>query len=931
MGFHVDEPLWFLALVPAGLMVFMMWRSKIVVSKGRKRVLLTLRTLVTVLIISALAGVHILWPVEDLAAVFVGDLSESTGHEHDDMLEAVNQAIKEKASRDRIGVITAGTEAKVERPLTNRSNALTDFQTSVNPDHSNLASGLRLAGGLFSEKGTGRVVLMSDGNENIGDVKREARLLKRQGYVVDVLPFSARRSMDVAISSFDVPQTVYAGEKASLSLTLSSNTKSDSRVRIYQDNELILDETIPIDSGMNQYSFDHLIKQAGFHTYRAEVVTEGDQIGENNQLHAFTDAQGLPKVLIVEGRQGAAANAEDALQSSALAVEVTKPELLPTKLSAYLNYKSIILSNVPATALSTKQMTLIQKAVRDFGVGLIMTGGDESFGLGGYFQTPIEKALPVYMDIKGKKQMPSLGLMTVIDKSGSMGGMKISLAREAAARSVELLRPKDTLGVIAFDARARQIVKTGPIEDKQEIMDKIRSITASGGTNIFGPLSKAYEQIKPLKLQRKHIILLTDGHSATQMDYLKMIKNAKENQITISTIAVGPGADAALLQEIAEAGGGRFYHVLDVSSIPTIFSRETVLMTRTYIEDDPFHPQVVNGYQWRAHFQEGVPKMNAYIATTAKGRAQQVLVSKKQDPILTRWQYGLGKTAAWTSDLSGKWAGDWPVWQQWAPLWNDIVTWTFPQYDKEAYNVEKSINGNQVTLKITSTETDSSQLKAKLVNGEGKNIGLPLAVKAPGEYEGTFTASQAGVYYLQLTQTNGKKVTGSFKTGIVVPYSAEYASHEKNMKLLKEVADIGGGNVLESAGSALRELPASYKKQELFQWLLIAALLLFMLDVAVRRFRFDSAFVGKAFSDYRGRLSDQVRVREQKASQLGQISKKTKQMRKKNNRGPVKPNIERAIPKKHQGHKPTNPTQQDPSNSEEKMARLLQAKNRKKR
>ncbi|WP_164670099.1 VWA domain-containing protein [Virgibacillus doumboii] len=941
MAFQVDNPLWFLGFIPMVVVLYLYWRSNSLLSGGRKIVLTVLRTIVFTLIILALAGVQILWPIQQMATAFVVDRSHSMADNEEFALKQVNDAINGKAPEDQAGIVSTGREAVVETPLSDQGDGIQSFQTEVNRSYTNLASGLQLAGSLFSADDKGRVVLMTDGNENIGDALRQASYLNKRGYIVDVMPFESVYKDDVAISSFDVPENIYLGEQATLSMTIDSSIDTTSQIRITQDGETIIDQTVELNKGTNQLAFNHLVSTDGFHTFNAEIVSEGDQVIENNQLSAFAETKGLPNVLIVEGKNDAAANLEKALDASAVQVETIPPALLPGQLSSYLTYDSIIFSNVSAHMTTGKQMELIERAVKDFGVGFIMTGGDQSFGVGGYFKTPIERLMPVNMDLKGKKELPSLGLSIVLDKSGSMMGSKIALAREAAARSVGLLREKDTLGVIAFDSAPWQVVELGPINDKEEVLKNIRSITASGGTDIFTPLSQAYAQMEPLELKRKHIILLTDGQSATSINYRQMIEEAQQKGITLSTVAIGMGADGPLLEEMAQLGGGRFYQVQNDSSIPTILSRETALVTRTYIEDDPFFPKLVRAYGWGSYFENGVPQMNAYIATTPKGRAQQILTSEKGDPVLTRWQYGLGKTVAWTSDLSGKWAGNWPAWKNWSPLWNDIVTWTFPQYQKQTYQVSKKIEGNQVTLNVTAADNDPANLTANLVSETGEEVDFNLQPKAPGEYQGTFEASESGVYFLQISERQNEKVVGSFKTGIVVPYSKEYTFTPTNDHLIEEIASAGGGQVIENLDNVFspEDLPPRYDRQDLFYLLLAVALLLFMVDVAVRRFRINFAFVTKLSSGLKKQRSKVSEVTEKRSAQLGQLkqasTKKTAPQPKQTNL-PVKqkpdPPKKGKQKEKMERQKPVEKSKPSQSNGgeskEERLARLLSAKKR---
>ncbi|TMN23219.1 VWA domain-containing protein [Lentibacillus cibarius] len=935
VALQVEHPLWLFGFIPVAIVLYLYWRSNTRLTGGRKIVLTVLRALIFTLVIVALAGVQMRWSVEQVDSAIVVDRSHSMMEKEQTVLSQINDALEDKAPEDKAGVISTGREAVVEKPLSDHVRGIQSFETDTNRSYTNLASGLQLGGSMFSANDTGRVVLMTDGNENIGDAVRQATYLHKRGYVVDVVPFSPEYKDDVALTSFDVPETIYLGEQAALSMTIDSSMDTSGQVRIKQDGQTIVDQTVSLNKGSNQLAFHHLVSTDGFHTFRAEVISERDQVVENNQLAAFAETKGLPNVLIVEGENGAAANLEKALDASAVQAKTISPDLLPRQLSSYLTYDTIVFSNVSAHMVTGKQMTLMERAVKNFGVGFIMTGGDQAFGVGGYFKTPIEKLLPVDMEVKGKKELPSLGLSIVLDKSGSMGGNKIALAREAAARSVELLREKDTLGVIAFDGTPWQVVEPGPIDDKEDVLKQIRSITASGGTDIFTPLTQAYDQMDPLELKRKHIILLTDGQSATSTNYRQMIEEAQNKGITLSTVAIGRRADGPLLEEMAQLGGGRFYQVHNNSSIPTILSRETSLVTRTYIEDDPFYPKVTAGAGgWGSYFDKGVPQMNAYIATTPKGRAQQLLTSEKDDPVLARWQYGLGKTVAWTSDLSGEWAGDWPQWKNWSPLWNDIVTWTFPQYQKKSYQVSKQIEGNQVTLNVTAADNETSTLHATLVRDTGEEVPFNLQPKAPGAYQGAFEANNQGVYFLQITEKQDDQVVGSFKTGIVVPYSQEYTFTPTNDHLIEEIASAGGGKVIDNLDHVFSSegLPPRYDKQDLFYLFLTLALLLFLMDVAVRRFRMNVAFVSKIserFKRKQEKVHEDTKRRAAQFSQLKQASTKRENVPSRKAKPTAKKQPQEKGTKTAEQVKSEGTDHKEKESKEDRLQRLLKAKNKK--
>lgn len=784
--------------------------------------------------ILALSGFHLLYPVQELSTVIIADRSKSV--EDVEMSRLVTSIIEKMEEGDQIGITAAGLTSQIELPLTENGNRFYQFETPINPHYTNIEASLRLAGSMLSNEKQKKVILITDGNENVGNMIKKGEELKRRGVPVDVIPIAGQPKKDVKISSFSAPSQMFIGETGHLSLEIDSSVETEARLHLYKNNQQLVDESISLKEGSNAIQFPTIGNMTGFHTYRAEVISDDDEILENNQHHSFSYVEGNPKVLIVEGQQGEADNLVQALDSSNLEYNVIPPELLPTSLSSYLSFQSIVFANVAATKISQTQMELIQAAVEEFGVGFIMTGGENSYAMGGYFQTPIEEILPVHMDLKGKKEIPSLALAIVLDKSGSMMGEKMALAKEAAARTTELLREKDTINVIAFDSESWEIIPASKVENKEDIINDIRSIPADGGTNIFPSLERAYENLKNVDAKRKHIILLTDGQSAAQMPYESFILNGKENGITLSTVSLGMDADQFLLESLAEMGSGRYYDVQDQSTIPTIFSRETVMMTRTYIEDEPFYPALLYGYEWDNLLTDGMPQMNAYIAASPKSRAQTILVSDKDDPVLTRWNIGLGKAVAYTSDLTGEWAGEWPGWSNWSPLWNDVLSWTFPAYQGTPYHLTKSIQGNHVNITVQKNDPLFRNLSVGIVSEEGENIDSSFRTIAPGTGEITFDVVKPGIYFIQLTEGNEHK--SSYKTGLVIPYSSEFDQKPVNKKALQSLAEATNGKWVENIEDyELHDLEKQYERQEVSHLFLLLALLLFMIDIAVRRFR----------------------------------------------------------------------------------------------
>nr|WP_251025798.1 VWA domain-containing protein [Bacillus sp. ISL-47] len=885
-----------------------------------------LRLVIFSLLIFALIVPQVLLPVKGETVIFLADRSASIG-ENGEALAWIENSVSYKESDDQYAVAAFGENVALEQNLGRNREAVAQFNGKVDDSQTNLEAGLQFAASLMPRDSAGRIVLLSDGNETSGNGMEIASILKNRKIEVDHVLLKSTSGEDVSISELSVPPSLYLGEEASITVEVTSNTSKKADIRLSVNHKEVLKESVRVNEGKNVYTFTHKADTAGLTVYKAEIAAAQDTFTENNSLHSVVNVKGTPKVLIVEGTESG--NIEELLDGSGLEADTVQPEKLPTVLSGYLQYQSIIFNNVPATVISENQMNLMEKAVKEFGTGFIMMGGEESFGLGGYFKTPIEKLLPVEMDIKGKKEMPSLGIVLVMDRSGSMAGSKIELAKEAAARSVELLREEDTLGFIAFDDRPWKILETEPLKDKKKAIDKIRSITPGGGTEIFTSLEQAFMELEDLKLQRKHIILLTDGQSATNRDYELLIESRKEKNITLSTVALGQDADRGLLEDLAAMGSGRYYDVTDSSVIPSILSRETVMATRTYIEDNPFYPSVQPYPEWSALFENGVPQMNAYIAATAKPRSQVPVLSEKEDPVLAEWQYGIGRTIAFTSDFSGKWSGDWARWEKWPLFINQLVTKTLPQYESEPYRISIEKRDGSTVLNLESANSVSLPIETSIVSETGEQIEANTRLIAPGKYEAILPES-TGMYFLNIKQTDQNGNVHIHQTGFTIPYSAEYLQKGANKEHLEELSKLTGGKGLEAEKDSFRPLktPAS-TKQPISEWLILAAFLLFFTEIAIRRFGL-IGLAGGIIKKNRKKAEVENRGQTEKFAKLKRARQKTVKAEK----APGQEDqlsIEKPIvkPERKKQTPSRQPETLTPKEREERMKRLLDAKNRK--
>lgn len=842
MEFRIDQPYWLLLVIPIAVYMFYTWRS---FKKSRSgKILFILRNAAILLLIFALASPYVKLRVSEEQILFLVDRSVSVEGAQKQADQWINESLKSRKVHQSVGVYSFAGSFRADVPLTANHITLPVIEPMEKKDVTDIAKAIDLASAIGKKDRATRLVVLSDGLETAGSVDHILSKYSSGNVQIDTVVVENPLSNEAAIELFETPIRAFEGEQQLLRVEIGSSSKTAGTLLVFQNDQEIIRESIELEPGNNVYSFHASATGSGMIKYEAKLIVPNDAYLENNEMFAMTKMTQSPNVLIVETAKNPSV-IPHLLDQMIANVEVIEASQLPEAQSSYLQYDAIIFDNVPGHFVGEQKMMMIEQAVKNFGTGFMMVGGDESFGLGGYFKSPIEQLLPVEMEVKGKEQIPSLGLIIVLDRSGSMAGSKIALAREAAARSVELLRDDDTFGFTAFDDRVWEVIPVGPLDDREEVIDQILSIPAGGGTNIFPGIEKAYEALADLKLQRKHIILLTDGQSEMPPGYEEIIEAGKNNNVTLTTVAIGSDADGNLLEDMAESGGGRFYNVIDESTIPAILTRETSMMTRTYIVDAPFYMKIGNVPEWTTLFNDGVPQMNAYIATTAKQTATIVGESHEEDPVIAEWMYGLGRTVAFTSDSTGKWTGDFARWAHYPHFWNTALTRLLPNYEAVPYVITHERGG---TYTIADSTRKAAFLEVTVVDENGQEVPFTSEPLAPGKLRVTVDAKPGLVFF---SVTDGKG--GLSEAGVSIPYSDEYKLAAPNIVTMQRIADRTGGELLEHPSEAFRSLPTvSNEKRSITHWLVLTAMILFFLDITLRRFGFFKKTLGN-----RERLSTQ--------------------------------------------------------------------------
>jgi Mg-chelatase subunit ChlD len=508
-----------------------------------------------------------------------------------------------------------------------------------------------------------------------------------------------------------------------------------------------------------------------------------------------------------------------------------------------------------------------------------MIGGPSGFGAGQWFRTPVQDVLPVDMEVMPKDQESNVALVLALDKSGSMSSgsdagssrpsalSKVDIAKNAVMQASAVLGNSDLVGIVAFDSGARWALEVQPYPSLLVLEEAISSITADGGTDIFAGLTLAEEGLRGAEAKIKHIILLTDGHS-NQGDHQALAARFAEEGITLSVVAAGIDSARDLVW-LAEQGGGRYYPAVAIEDVPQIFLKETIRIAGRYIIEEPFYPTLINpassilaGFSPNTAF----PLLVGHNGTTLKADATEIMRTPQGYPLLATRRYGIGRTVAWTSSLSARWASDWLAWGGFSDFAAQLVAWSFPDPETGNLVVRTRQEGSATFIDINASDEEghpvSAETKAIIVAPDSSSSELTVPQVGAGEYQIELPSDGVGAYFVTVSQRdeNGEPLASNTR-GLVVPYSPEYRLQESDQTLLTQITEQTKGKLrFLSEPAAAFEHPSQpvSRAQPLSPWLIALALLLFPFDIATRRLMLGQRELERARTWLITRLSSQI-------------------------------------------------------------------------
>ena len=732
----------------------------------------------------------------------------------------VRDAMDGASEHDRAAVVAFGASPRVAAPAGSARGLGTgwaepDVLPEAERDYTDIASALALARALPLGGGR-RIVLLSDGAENAGSALDQAAQAAADGVPIDVVPLAGVGDDDLRVDGASAPQSVWSGEPVTVLASVHAPAAGQGRVEVWVDGQRFAEKEAELPAGLSSHAFELPGLPPGFHALEIRVAGDPslDRLPGNDALPLALTVRGQPRLLLVVPEGGDPGILEGTLGRSGAEVTVARPDGVPARLSELARYDGFVLDNVPAADLTLDQLAGLREASRGLGKGLVVVGGTASYGPGGYAGTTLEETLPVTVKVTDGRQRQRVALLLVMDKSGSMsydplgGEGKIELAKEAVRLAARSLTEGDQVGVLVFNDRQEWVVPVTTVGDeasREDIDALIAGIDADGGTEILPALSAGLDAIRNVEADARHVVLLSDGKSrtGTRESYQTLLEDVLGDRTTLSTIAIGEDADTDLLNFLADQGGGRYHFTEKPEDIPRVTLEEAQSAGSQSVIRGAFQPIQTEPSPILAGFPpEELPLLDGYDFAEAKPDAQVILTSDREDPVLAKWQYGLGRVVAWTADNGTDLAAGWRSWPRYDEFWAATIRWALPDPENRPLRVGVEREGPEAVVSIE-TAGDApvggalGELAGTIVTPSGATVAdRPFVQTGPGAYQLRIAAPEPGAYRLDLRQGEGAEALTE-STGFAILPSPELRPAPGGDGLLRALAERTGGRVLD--------------------------------------------------------------------------------------------------------------------------------------
>jgi len=863
-GFYFGQPWWLAACVLLVPMVWLARRSLGPLGPWRRSLAIVLRCVVMLILIALLARPILARKSRRLTLIAVLDRSQSIpAHLQEAGLRYLETALEGKPEQDQLAIVDVAETASISVLPSIKVDEIRRRNTTLAGHQSNLAAGIQMAMAIAPPDTAVRILLLSEGNETVGNLREVARLAAANGIPIDVLPLRYRYENEVVFRRLAGPARARSGQTVSLRFVLKSTSHSTGKLMLNLNGSPVdlapgsPEVAVPVElkPGTNVRAVSVPVGARGVHEFEAVFLPDDpnqDRIAQNNRASAMTYVLGPGHVVVVDTDGTASTDLQQALKDSDIDVRYVPAPDFPDNLARLMDADVIILVNTDCASFTYQQQELLCRYVNDLGGGLIMVGGPQAFGAGGWIGSPVAEILPVELDPPQKKQMPRGALVMIMHACEMPQGNY--WGKQVAITAVKALSRDDLVGVLAYNWQGAGdwVYPLSRLGDREAVISAIQQMIMGDMPSLQDHLLQAYNALTACQAGTKHVIVISDGDPQPPTDQL--LGQCKDAGITVTGVAVFPHnpSDVQSLMRIAQATGGRFYNVTDPAALPKIFIKEAQVVRRSFIVERSFTPAVAYSLsEIIGGLSRGLPQLDGYILTGPKGGLNQlILVSPEAgqaDPILASCQSGLGRCVAFTSSADSRWAGKWLAWGGFERFWEQAVRWAAKPAQSTECEVLADVHGQEVSITVEAVDAEGKFIQFAAIDGQviapdASSLPLELTQLGPGQYQGRFVGAEAGSYIVNLRyrKLGDDATTHIAQTTINIPFAPEFRDLSDNAPLMAELSGLTGGRILPSdpnqaflydhAGLKFPAAQLPLTRPLMFLWLA-----LFLLDVAVRR------------------------------------------------------------------------------------------------
>lgn len=869
-GLYFGQPWWLLGLVLLAPIVWLGWRNLAALGWLRRILAIVFRCVVVFILVVLLARPMLTRESRHLTLITVIDRSQSipSGLQKA-TLDYLAMALSGKVAGDQLAVVDVAEAASISK-LPCGDITIRQRNTTLTGEQTKLSDGIQMAMAIAPPDTAVRILLASEGNETVGDLKEAARSAAANGIPIDVLAVRYEYEKEVVLNRLVAPSRARSGQMISLRFVLNSTAAAsgklllnlnDKPIDLAPDSEEVA-MAVDLKPGTNVQTISVPVGTRGMHEFEAVFIPDDpsqDRIAQNNRASAITYVAGPGHVLIVDMDGLAGASLNRAIQNSDMDIRYLPASDLPDDLAKLMDTDAVILVDTDCGNFTYQQQEMLRRYVTDLGGGLVMVGGPRSFGAGGWIGSPVAEVLPVDLDPPQKKQLPKGALVLIMHAcempQGNYWGKKVAIA------AVKTLSRLDLVGVLAYNWQGGGdwVFPLAPVGDKEAIISALEQMQMGDMPDLGAHLQAAYDKLKGCDAAQKHIIVISDGDPAGPSDNL--LTGLRQAGITCTGVGVFPHspADIQSLMRVAQATGGRFYDVKDPQKLPQIFIKEAQVVKRALIIEETFTPEVTYSLSEIVKGLSGVmPKLDGYVITGPKGGLSQVILdSHQKDPILASCQAGLGRCVAFTSSVDSRWASGWLQWSGFTSFWEQAVRWAARPSQTSDCEVFADVQGRQVNVSVEAVDAEGKFVQFANVDGQVITPDmsaqrLELVQTGPGQYQGQFQAAGSGSFIvnLQYKKLGQGAATQISHTTVTIPFAPEFRDLRDNAPLLAEVSEMTGGRILGPDPNQANlfdyaglKFPVS--QLPLLKPLMLVWLALFLFDVAIRRVVVDVRAIGR--------------------------------------------------------------------------------------